>query len=271
MSIETGVGQGIDRVASILRALGTDSGAGMRLVDVTELTGLSKSTVHRLLNKLVQVGFVEQDHTTGQFHLGFELFVLGQTAVNRYRIADIARESMTRLTTRSSDTVFLSVRSGPEAICVDRMEGSYPIKVLTLAVGDRRPLGVGAGSLALLAFFPDEEIDRILEATESQRAAFPNFSTSAIYGLVEETRRQSYSFNDGRIVQDMCAVGVPVFGPTGRPIAAFSIAAISNRMSSERVATLVHWLKQEAGKVEERVKALTHDLSEPSVNRLFAR
>jgi DNA-binding IclR family transcriptional regulator len=269
MKLDTGTGQGIERLAAILRALCSNDGSGHRLVDVAETTGLSKSTVHRLLNGLVRVGLVEHDDATGRFHLGFELFALGSHAANRYGIADIARDSLRRLAILTGDTVFLSVRSGTEAICVDRAEGDYPIKVLTLSAGDRRPLGVGAGSLALLAFLADEEVDRLLIETQAQRAEYPNFNTSELYGLISEAKRRKYTFNGGRIVTDMCAIGVPIFDTHGRPVAALSVAAIKNRMKPERQRKIVGWLTAEAERVANEIKALTEGLSETSVSRLL--
>src|SRR5690606_5448396 len=140
-------GQGIRRVNAVLQALGRGPRSGLRLTDVALETKLNKATTHRLLSGLCEVGLVEQDEATGQFHLSFEMFVLGSAAMNRYGLAEIARTHLTRLESKTSDTVYLSVRSGFDAVCIDRYEGSYPVKVLTLNIGDRRPLGIGGGGL----------------------------------------------------------------------------------------------------------------------------
>lgn len=267
---KSGLNQGIERVSAILRSLSRLHKSGARLTDVADETGLSKATVHRLLSGLAKAGLIEQDTDKSLFYLSFEMFVFGAAAANRYGLVDIARNHMTRLESRTSDTVFLSVRSGFDAICVHRVEGSYPIKVLTLAVGDRRPLGVGAGSLALLAFHPDDEIERIIEGNRDRLASLPKFSVSRLYEMVETTRKAGYSFNQGDIISDMYALGVPVMGPAGRPITAISVAAVTSRLDNERRLKVVQWLKDEATAIEERIAALTANLTQAGIASLTA-
>ena len=66
-------------------------------------------------------------------------------------IAELAQPSLLRLSERSADTALLSVRSGVEALYLARSVGSHPLQPNYLQIGSRRPLGVGAGALALLA------------------------------------------------------------------------------------------------------------------------
>jgi len=265
--LASAAGQGIRRTAALLRTLGR-SPHGMRLTEVAAASGLSKSTVHRLLAALTRVGLVEQDELTSNFHLSFEFFSLGATAANRYGLVELAHKHLVRIEERCHDTVFLSVRAGNEAICVHRIEGRFPIKVLTLAVGDRRPLGVGAGSLALLAFLPDHEISALLKASAREIRKFPGLNARLIGTLVRETRRNQYSFNAGRIIPDMCAIGVPVLGPDRRPVAAISIAAIAARMKPARRAQLLRHLREGARELEAAIAELTAGLSPVGLRQL---
>lgn len=138
--------------------------------------------------------------------------------------------------------------------------GDFPIRTLTLNVGDRRPLGVGAGSLALLAFQDADEIDGILAAVEGELAVYPGFDVPTVRRLVSVAREQGYAFNNGRLVRGMSAVGVPVLMPGGEVAAALSIAAISSRMEGARRAMLVEALQTEAANL---IQAMS-PLSEPS-------
>lgn len=242
----------IDRVASVLRALAEGSGAGRRLSEIAVASGLGKTTTHRLLSSLAQVGFVDQDAGSRRYRLGFGLFALGMAAANRFDVIELARPSLDRLAEETGDTVFLSVRDRFDAVCLDRRIGSFPIKTLTLSIGDRRPLGVGAGSLALLAFMEDAEIERALQAN-APRLDKPAFEPLALRQLIVETRAQGFSFNAGRIIPDMLAVGVPVFGLRKEAVGALSVAAISPRLEPERRASIVRALKREADSLRQRL------------------
>jgi len=235
----------IGRVATVLRALAAGSGAGMRLSEVSTATGLGKATVHRLMGALVEVGYVEYDETSRLYRLGYALFALG-AAARRFHIVDLARPALTRLAAQTGDTIYLSLRDGDEALCVDRCTGSFPIRTLTLDIGARRPLGVGAGSLALLAFQRDADIARVLASGHAARRDFAGFDAEQLSGMIEITRRKGYALNDGRIVRAMMAIGVPVRDGAGRVLASLSLAAIRERFEGARLEELVEALRQEA-------------------------
>jgi DNA-binding IclR family transcriptional regulator len=235
----------IKRAASVLRALSESDSAGMRLSDLAAATGLHKATAYRILVTLMKEDLAEQDQAR-RYHLGAETWILGMAAAPRFDIRQVAAPSLDRISKATGDTTFLSIQSSREAICIDRREGSFPIRTLTLEVGSRRPLGVGAGSLALLAYLPDDEIKQINAANAKALARYPGFAARDLRTLIAETRSNGYSFNDGRIVPGMSAVGVPIFGHRSRPVAALSCAAISERMEPERRATIVTVLQEQA-------------------------
>lgn len=240
---DTGV-KSVQRAVRILKLLASDA-TGWRLSDVARDCGLGKTTTHRLLAALRDEGLVHSDLETRRYALGHEMVRLGRAA-GRYDICDLARPAMLRLARETEDTVFVCVREGVEAVCLDREIGAYPIKTLTLNVGDRRPLGVGAGSLALLAQYPDDEVAEIIESNRAGLEAYPAFAPPILHELVARTRDKGYAFNDGRVVSAMNAVGVPVFDPGGRVCAALSVAAIGERMRAPRVRWIAARLHAEA-------------------------
>src|SRR5262249_11025142 len=144
---------------------------------------------------------------------------------------------------------------GDEAVCVYRREGAFPVKVLTLDVGDRRPLGVGTGSLALLAFLPDAEVKRIMKEQAPARAPY-NFDDATLRRLIAEARRTGSPFNDTHIrpnmeaIQGMSGVALPIRLPDGTPICAVSVVAITARMHAPRRESIVASLRAEVQRLE---------------------
>ncbi len=238
----------VERIAAILRLLaaGDDRGASLQLI--AETLDLKKPTAHRILSALSDNGLVFQDMTTRNYRLGHAAAVLGRTAFEQ-DIAGAARASLMRLAALSGDTAFASAIEGPAAICVAREVGDFPIRTLTLSVGDRRPLGVGAGSLALLAALPDAAVERALKRNEAWLRDFQGFDAASLRERVAETRARGYAENDGRIVSGMAGVAVPVLDVDGLPLAALSLAAIRDRMTPERIPGLVQALRTEAALV----------------------
>lgn len=240
----------VDRVARILRTLSGDRADGLALSDISRETGYGKTTTHRLLGALVDVGFVHQDTSNRRYRLGTLAIEIGRKA-HEQGVAALVTPVLKRLAKDTGDTVFASIREGLSAICVAREVGSYPIQTLTLEVGDRRPLGVGAGSLALLAALPDREIEQVLRLNALWLKDYPGFDAEELRSLVARTRQEGYAFNEGRIVAGMCAIGVAVADRSGSPLAALSIAAIDQRMGQDRLPHLVERLQGEAARVSD--------------------
>lgn len=257
-----GTVKSVRRAAALIKLLAREATAGWRLSDIAQASGLGKATTHRLLTALTETGLAYQDPKTRRYLLGYELVRLGYLAT-RFDIAQLARPTLLRLARETGDTVFLSVREGLDALCLERQVGDFPIKTLTLDVGDRRPLGVGAGSLALLAFLPEEEIAELIAGNAARLAAFPGFAPDALRSLVAEARSRGFSFNDGRIVSAMCALGVPVRDPRGAVVAAISVAAIRERMDEARVLRVAALLRREASGLRERLVELSEGAPRP--------
>jgi DNA-binding IclR family transcriptional regulator len=246
--------QAIDRAATLLLLVGRAGPTGARLSDLVEQCNLSKPTVRRILLALVRAGLLDQDAETRRYYLGPEIYVLGTLASARFGIHSISLRSLVRLSQETGDTAFLSVPRDVSSICVHREEGPYPIRVHALHAGDRHPLGVGAGSLAILAALPDKEVEDILAANAPVLAErYPPFSPEVLRRLVRETRARGYSINPGMILADSWAIGVPILAPDGRPVGALSIAATESRLGEERRRDLVPLLRREAAWIENRL------------------
>jgi DNA-binding IclR family transcriptional regulator len=234
----------VDRAARLLRAVATHA-EGAMLSAVARETGFGKGTVHRLLNALIDAGLVFQDHETKRYRLGAGLALLGYAA-HRQDFAALAKPFLLRLAEHTQDTIYASVREGGAAVCVDREIGAFPIRTLSLEVGHQRPLGVGSGSLALLAFLPDPEIASIIDKNAVWLARYPGHSRKELLRKVADTRRRGFSFVEGKIIPGMNAIGIAILGADRRPVAALSLAAITNRVSGNRVTQLAHALAREA-------------------------
>ncbi len=243
----------VDRVATILRLLSQAGEGGHRLSDIAERAGLGKTTAHRLLGALVQVGLANQDLKSKRYTLGSAAAALGRAA-SLHQVDILIRPVLRRLARETEDTVFASVREGLAAVCIGREAGSFPIRTLTLDEGDRRPLGVGAGSLALLAFLPDGEIDTIIDRNRRWLQDYSSFTPEVLRSLVARTRETGFALNEGRIVPAMQAIGVPVLAQDGRPAAALSLAAIRDRMGPDRLPDLVKRLREEADALAESLE-----------------
>jgi DNA-binding IclR family transcriptional regulator len=240
--------QTLDHAVAALKALGA-SPEGLRLVDVERLLSLSHATAHRLLSALLEHGLVAVDTNTQLYRLGPELTVLGSCA--RGGIHDVSRplaESAALLASEAGETVFVSTYSGCDGVCVERYPGEYPVQAIQ--VGGRSPLGLGAGSQAILAALPDQRADGMIDAVAQK---YKNcVEAPQIRSAVARARRTGWSVSRGLMSDAVRAIGVAVRDPRGEPIAALVVVGTANRMSEKRIGVLVDMLMRSRRRVEVR-------------------
>jgi DNA-binding IclR family transcriptional regulator len=234
----------VQKVCRILRALSAPQ--PLRLADVCATTGLHKATALRLLEALSEEGFVQRDAQTKRFALGEESLVLGIAMQSRDHVSKRARPWLVRLAGLSGDTIILSTRLGIESVCIDREFGAYPIRANYLDIGSRRPLGVGAGSMALLAWLPEDEAMAVLaRITPLVEAAYPRIDRALLEAEIRLAPVRGHSMLLDVVVERMGGIGVPIFGSAGKPVAALSLAALNERITP-RLDLLVPALKEAA-------------------------
>lgn len=247
--------QGTVRIAALLRIVAAHNAAGMRLQEIARLAGLEQSTAHRIVSALHSVGFLSRDPGSRRYHLGPLLFELFTTAFPHFNIREVCLPAMKRLAEGLGDTVYLSVRSGFDGICIERTEGSYPIRTCTVEVGVRRPLGVGAGNLALLAATGDIEANTIIEQCASRYPEF-GMTEAGLREKLEMVREQGFIYQDAVTSSAVKATALPIKGRTGHPFGALSMTAIADRMPEDRVKIILEEMRREIETIEHKISEL---------------
>lgn len=240
--------QSIERVVGMLRVVASRGRRGMRIGEVATTSGLPQSTCFRMLQRLEIEGLVDRDPHTRKYFLGPLLHELGLLARPRYRLSELCDGALHRLADLTQDTIYLSERSGMEAVCTNRALGDYPIKAMPLDIGIRRPLGVGAGGLAMLCAMPAQEAEAIIDANGHRYEKFASFTADFLREAVARGRAQGYSFLDSVVTPGTAAIGVAF--PADDPVGAISIAAISGRLEPDRRDDLARELTQQVRKIE---------------------
>lgn len=244
--------QSVDRALTLLSLIGRHAGEGLSLAELTAASGLNKPTVRRLMLALINGGMVDQCSHTHRYRLGPEAYLLGLRAAERHGLVRTATRHAARLAKATEDAACLSVRRGLHSLCLHREDGPYPIRTHALMPGAYHPLGVGAGSLAMLAALPDAEIEETLAANrETLDAEYPLLAPARLRELVAETRQQGHALNPGLVFRDSWGLGVALRWPDGSLAGALSLAAIESRMQEPRRSReLLPLLEREAREIE---------------------
>lgn len=263
--------QSVDRALGLLAMVGRHAEHGAPLSHLVEQSGLNKPTARRLLLALMRAGLVQQDDESRRYFLGEETYVLGSLAARRFGLLQVAMENVIRLSKRTEESSFVSIRRDVFSVCLHREEGTYPIRTHVLQAGSEHPLGCGAGSLAMLASLPNDEVEHILAANaDILQERYPMLPTARIRDDVAATRERGYALNPGLIVRNSWGIGAAVRYPDGRLAGALSIAAIDSRMQEPRQGELVACLLQETARVEEKLARMFTSRSASRENEAMA-
>ncbi|BBP60318.1 IclR family transcriptional regulator [Pseudomonas sp. St316] len=260
---EVGVGA-VSRLFAVLRSLGDTVEGGERVTQLAQRIGLSQPTTHRLLRSLMDEGMVEQDARSKRYRLSLEFFALAARAGNTGNLRELVRPAMLRLSASLGDSLFLLARSGFDAVCLDRSEGPFPIRTFTGDIGGRVALGVGQGSLAILAFLPEEERDTVIQYNLPRLKDFHLYDEVFLRSEVENVRTLGYAGRNTGVLQGMAGVAVPILDRDGRAVAALSVATVSDRLGPDRLPTVVDMLKREAALIGPRINPFDPLLRRPS-------
>jgi len=234
----------LHRGVLLLKWLATAGARGLALTEIAARARIPHSTAHRVLQQLAAERLVDQHPQLRRYRLGPLVFELGMAGSTLYDIRDLCATVMDQLASASEDTAYLVMRSGFEAVCMYRREGSFPIRALVLDVGSRRPLGVGAGGLAILAALGDQERDAIIARTTSALSAYKGLNASSVRRACLLTRKRGYALIQGTINLGVTAVGQVFYSSMGQAIGALSVAALSQRMTPARIERTAKLLRQ---------------------------
>lgn len=244
--------QSIRRALAILRIVAAGQERGVRLIDVVTSTGLSQPTVHRILRVLIEEGAAEQNPKTRRYAIGNEVTLLGLARVARFPLRAAAEPYLQYLSETLGDTIFLTIANGDDSVCIGRWPGSYPVKVLSIDVGARRPLGAGVSGLVLLSSRTDGEIQAIVQRNARRLAAL-KVDPAALIERAHEVREQGYSYTAKGVVQGSRAVAVPVYDGTGAVVAGIALATITARLPASRLSPVIQEMQKQAELLRQRI------------------
>jgi DNA-binding IclR family transcriptional regulator len=237
--------QSIYRAIQIINLVASYSVDGLRMVDIADMLRLTRPTAHRIVQTLVAQGWLMRPTGERRYFLGHGLFELGLTAAPQFKLRDICQPSLDRIGRRTGHISFLTIRSGRDAISIARSKGR-PIELIPLQIGVHRPLGIGAGSLALLSKLEDVEVEQIVLSNARRLRSFGDINTRMLLESVKICRERGFASHDERLLSGVSGVAVTITDGGGEVLGAISISALQPRLSNEELYEIVSKLRREA-------------------------
>jgi DNA-binding IclR family transcriptional regulator len=205
--------------------------------EIARVTGLPKSSSHRLVTEMVRLGMLEPAGS-GRVRLGMRLFELGQLVPRQLTLREAARPFMEDLREATGDNVHLAVLDGVEVVYVEilRARNAQP---LPSRVGGRLPAHATGVGKAILAFSPPEVVRARLEAGLTRRTAYTVIMPGALARELSSIRAQGVSYDRQESAMGVVCAACPVFGADGAVVGSISVTGRAERLDIERMAPAV--------------------------------
>ncbi|MFC4767920.1 IclR family transcriptional regulator [Effusibacillus consociatus] len=224
----------------------------LSLQEMAELSKIPKTSVHRMIGSLEEMGFLTKDEE-GKYSLGLLFLQFGQLVAERLDIRQVALPVMTRLRDEIGEAVNLIVRDGHEAIYIEKVDTNQPVRVYT-AIGRRAPMYAGACPRILLAFLPDFEQDKYLNEVELKPIGSGTITDpDRLRTVLSESRKTGYSVSHSELHNSTSAVGAPIFNHQGQVVAGLSIVGPEARFQEDRLPVLIKKVQGAANEISHKL------------------
>jgi DNA-binding IclR family transcriptional regulator len=226
----------------------------MRVTELSRELDVAASTAHRLLNIMRSHDFVEQDMDSPRYRLGPAALKLGRPARGHPSLLPVSHPHLVRLSAELDETVNLVVLDGPDALFLDGVQSRQAVRVAT-RTGARLPAYATAGGKVLLAHLPYQSLCSLYPG-ELRRVTMHTLpDMRALQQELQKVRERGYALNLSEHLAEVYAIGVPVLGDDGRPVAAVTVAGPVTRWNRRTLRAL-------APRVAETAAVITRALAE---------
>lgn len=229
--------QTVDRALQVLEQF-TAARPEWTLTELSRTLSLHKTVVFRILGSLAARGFLVHDPISKRYHVGSKVMGLSGAFMANIDICRVARPFIKELAEQTRESVILGIRSGDEAVCVDKVDSPESVK-LVFHVGERASLHRGPSKL-VLAHLPPAEVEAYFKRLAGSTEKFDGeTSPAALEAELEQIRRDDYVYSEGEVVAGGAAVAVPVFDYQGNVAAVLTVAGPKARVEPKRNQILV--------------------------------
>ncbi len=245
----------LNKVMTILSAFSTTR-RSLSLTEICQMTRFPKSTTHRLLASMRDVGLLDQGQDRDRYRLGMRLFEFGNIVLANMDLHREARPYVDALSRQTGQAVHLAVFDGYRAIVIHRADSS-PEKTQVNALIEQAPVYCTSVGKAILAFQPDAVVQRVIDAGLIRFTDTTLTDPASLRAALREIGQRGFALDDGEHQPGLRCIGAPIRDQTGHVMAAISITALSWRLPMGEVEALAKVVMHHAGAISAAIGYLS--------------
>lgn len=204
---------------------------GCTLAEIVEAIALPKQTVHRLVGQLQQAGLLMREPAGRRLQLGVRVERMALDALMNGPARQERRAILQRLVDTIGETCNLTALAGTDVVYLDRVETSWPLRMM-LAPGSHVPLHATSSGKLLLSLLPKAQRERLIAQLSLRGYTGATIvDREVLERELVETRRRRIGINRSEHLRGLNAIAVPVMLDRQRACAAVAVQAPEGRMT----------------------------------------
>jgi len=214
------------------------SGGYTGINEICEATGMSQSSVHRILSEMTQAGYAERNERYRKYRIGIRATVMASHFMHSSSLVSYAREEMQRLNQLTGETIHLMTISGGSVIYLNKINTIHTIGLMSF-IGKTNPIHCTSGGKCMMAFMDEAAIEEYLSGSERERFTPTTLVTrEELLNEFALIRSRGYAVDHNEHHANVTCIAGPVFDRSHKPVASISVAAPLYRFPIEKAESL---------------------------------
>ena len=209
-----------------------EKGSPISLSSISNNLDINISTVHRLINTMVKLGYVEQDDK-GLYKIGISAYNIADIIIDNYNLKKIVHPYLKEIVNSCNETCNLVALENNQVVYLDQIESTNMVRMFAKEGSRGEAYCTGSGK-ALLAHLEEKQLKEYLKNTK-----FVEFTDNTITDpeklLIElkTIKKQGYALDlEEKEIGVRCAAA-PFFDKNNRLIGAISVSGPCSRITEE--------------------------------------
>lgn len=223
----------VDRALDVLLCFSANTPV-LSMTQISEIVGMNKSTVHRLLATLEAKRFVQRDPLTGLYQPGNRLLQMAFLTTQKNNLFEVVEPYMKKLNELYRETITLSILDDSDVVYSSVVESQQTVK-LAAKPGQRLPAFCTASGKVLMAYSDEETIQKIFDQGFPEYTSFTIRSSETLIHIFRLVRERGFAYSEQEYEEGINAVAAPIIDRNKRPLAAIAVAGPAYRLTLERM------------------------------------
>lgn len=226
------------------------------LLELSKQLSLNKSTVHRILNSLICLDYVKQDHQTHQYYLSYKICSLANQILSKNSVVEMIHPYIKQLADQISEIVHLVQLEGTHAVYIDKVDSARGSVRLVSMVGKRIPLYCSGVGKALLADMSDDQIFELWGKSDVKKHTIHTITNFKLFMKeIRNIQKKGYAYDNEEYEVGIRCIAISLHKHLGSYYA-ISISAPKDRINSEIIEHYQNLLKETNNKIQNQAGRL---------------